>query len=569
MGGRDEDLLDEVLVGRARPSLAASAAPLRAVERDRIALDVALVAEGHHHVLFGDQILVREIAGLALDVSAARVGEKVLHLAQLVLDHVEQQLLGAEDRGKPGDEHLHFGQLGEDLLLLQAGEALELHLQDCLRLDLAQCVERLQLLRCLVAGCTGLDQRDDLVDVVERDLVAEQDVLALARLAQLVARAPGDHVAPVGDEPLQDRLHPERARLAAVDREHGGAERVLEQRAVLVQVVEHHAGDGAALDLDDGADPFAARFVAQIGDALDLLVVVHLADGLDRLGLVDLVRHLGDDDALALGALVGLHVDLGAHPQDPAAGLVQRTNGRDAHQDATGGKVGPLDAAHQRAAELRIEELPERRLGMIDEMDRALDHLAEVVRGHVGGHTHRDSGASVHEQIGEARRQDQRFGGGVVEVRAEVDGLLVDVGQHHLGEPGEPRLGVPVGRGRVAVDAAEVALPVDQRMAQVPFLREPHQRVVDRGVAVRVILLQHFADGSGALAVALVVQHPLVEHRVEDPAMDRLEPVANVGQGAPDDHRHRIVEIRLTHLVFDGDGNELGTGCFCHAVASR
>jgi len=25
----------------------------------------------------------------------------------------------------------------------------------------------------------------------------------------------------------------------------------------------------------------------------------------------------------------------------------------------------------------------------------------------------------------------------------------------------------------------------------------------------------------------------------------------------------------LTHLVFDGDGNELGTGCFCHAFASR
>jgi hypothetical protein len=37
-----------------------------------------------------------------------------------------------------------------------------------------------------------------------------------------------------------------------------------------------------------------------------------------------------------------------------------------------------------------------------------------------------------------------------------------------------------------------------------------------------------------------------------------LEAVAHV-EGAPDDDP--VVEIRLAHLVFDGDG-ELGTGCF-------
>ena len=85
---------------------------------------------------------------------------------------------------------------------------------------------------------------------------------------------------------------------------------------------------------------------------------------------------------------------------------------------------------------------------------------------------------------------------------------------------------------------------------------------------MRVVLLQHLTDGSGGLAVPLVVEHPLVEHRVEDPAMDGLEAVADVGKRAPDDDGHRVVEIRLTHLVFDGDGHELWTGCFCHSSAS-
>ncbi len=51
--------------------------------------------------------------------------------------------------------------------------------------------------------------------------------------------------------------------------------------------------------------------------------------------------------------------------------------------------------------------------------------------------------------------------------------------------------------------------------------------------------------------------------------MDGLEPVAHVGQGAPDDDGHRVVEIRLSHLVFDRDGDELGTGCFSHSFSSE
>ena len=158
-------------------------------------------------------------------------------------------------------------------------------------------------------------------------------MLALARLAQVVTRAPGDDVAPVRDEPLEQGLHAQRARLPAVDGQQGGAEGVLEEGAVLVEVVQDHAGHRIALGLHHRADALAARLVAQVADALQLLLLHHLGDGLDGAGLVDLVGDLGHHDRVTAGLLVGLDLHLRAHAQDAAARLVQRADRRHPHDD--------------------------------------------------------------------------------------------------------------------------------------------------------------------------------------------------------------------------------------------
>ena len=51
----------------------------------------------------------------------------------------------------------------------------------------------------------------------------------------------------------------------------------------------------------------------------------------------------------------------------------------------------------------------------------------------------------------------------LVVVRLEVDGVLVDVFQQQRRGLGEPHLGVAHRRRVIAVDRAEIALPVDQR----------------------------------------------------------------------------------------------------------
>ena len=88
--------------------------------------------------------------------------------------------------------------------------------------------------------------------------------------------------------------------------------------------------------------------------------------------------------------------------------------------------------------------------------------------------------------------------------RAEVDRVLVDAVEEEPRHLGQPRLGVAHRRRVIAVDIAEIALPVDQRVADGEILGEADQRVVDRLVAVRMEVAHHVADDLGRLLERLV-----------------------------------------------------------------
>src|SRR5213079_3414139 len=68
-------------------------------------------------------------------------------------------------------------------------------------------------------------------------------------------------------------------------------------------------------------------------------------------------------------------------------------------------------------------------------------------------------------------------------------------------------------------------LAVAQGLAHVEVLRQPHQRVVGRLIAVRVVVADDFADHLGALAIRAVRRQPHLAHRVEDAAMRGLQAV--------------------------------------------
>src|SRR5437773_2650291 len=114
-----------------------------------------------------------------------------------------------------------------------------------------------------------------------------------------------------------------------------------------------------------------------------------------------------------------------------------------------------------------------------------------------------------------------------------------------------PCLGVTHRRRGIAVDAAEVALAVDQRIAKRERLRHAHEGVVDRCLAVRVIELENVADEGSALAVPAAGSRAGPVHRVEDAALNGLQPITHVGQSPADDDGHGVLHVGGLHLLLE------------------
>ena len=188
-------------------------------------------------------------------------------------------------------------------------------------------------------------------------------------------------------------------------------------------------------------------------------------------------------------------------------------------------------------------------LGVVDDRHDGVDDLAEVVRSDVRRHSDGDAGGAVDEQVREPRRENRGLAARLVVVGLEVDRVRVDVAQQLGRNAREARLGVAHRRRGIVVDVPEVALPLDERVAHRERLRQADERVVDRGVAVRVVGAHDVADDARGLLERPVRLHAGLVHPVEDAPVHGLQPVAHIRQGARDDHAHRVVEEARPELL--------------------
>ncbi len=359
------------------------------------------------------------------------------------------------------------------------------------------------------------------------------------RLAQVVERAPRHHLAPVREERLQHLLQIQEARLPVEQRHHVDAEGVLEL-GLLEQVVQDDFRNLAALQFDHHAHSGLVRLVLDVGDAFDLLVVDQLRDPLEQGLLVDLIGQLVDDDRLAVAFLEVLEVGAGPEHDAPAAGAVALAHAGYAVDDPGGGKIR---CGHH------LDQVIDADLGLFQQRLAGVHHFPEIVRRNIGRHAHGDARGAVDKQIRDFGGQRRRLPLLAVVVRGEVDGFLLDIGEYFGGDAVEPAFGIPVGRGRVAVDRAEVSLPVDQRIAHGKVLSHANQRLVGGGIAVRMVFPEHLAHHAGALHVGTVPHIVRLVHRKEHAPVHRLQAVAHVRKRAAHDHAHRVIEVGAAHLL--------------------
>jgi len=203
------------------------------------------------------------------------------------------------------------------------------------------------------------------------------------------------------------------------------------------------------------------------------------------------------------------------------------------------------------------------------------------VARNLGGQAHGNAAGPVQQHEGQAGGQLPGLGGRSVVVRDEFDRAFVDFIEQQPRDGRQPRLGVAHGRSAIAVARAEVALPVDERVALRKILRHADHRVVGGGVPVGVIAAQNIAHHARALHRPWPRRrgegqaHAL--HGVQDAPLHRLLAVAHIRQRAAFHHAECIFEVgafgivrqrhRIGGLAAGRRLKEIGSGIHLRIVA--
>ena len=452
--------------------------------------------------------------------------------------HTVKLLVGAENTFQLLNFALELVALGLQLDPAHLGQSAKPQVENVLRLHLVKVEHRHQTGFRFVSVVGGADDLDHLVDIHQREQQPVNQMQTLQRLLAPEFAAAPDHIAPVRDPHLEHLLetHGVRAPVDKRDVVHGEA--VLERR-VLEQLRKHGIGVEPGFDFDD--QPRAVMPIRQVdcaGNAFDTAVLHTFGNTFQHAFRADHERQLRHHNRL----LARRHIlDMCRRTGDEraTAGLVRLPDAVTADDDAAARPVRPRHIAH---------ELLKRGIGVAHQVFRCLDDLAQIVRGHIGRHTDGDAGRTVDQQVRDGRRQNRRFLELVVVIRGEINGVLVDVRVHAERCRRQPRLGVSRGRGAV-IKRAEITVPVHQRQTHRERLGETYHGFINRGIAVRVKLAHHLADHTGRFHVWPIRVQVHLPHLVDDAPLHGLQTVTGVREGTRVNHRVRVFEEGLAHLV--------------------
>ena len=134
----DEQLVDEVFVLDRGRHLAAAAAALGLVVRHRLGFRIAGMRQRHHEILPLDEVLDGHVRLVGDDLRAALVAIGGLHRGEFLADDLQQPFRAREDVAKVPDLVQQFGEFRDDLVLLEAGQAMQAQVEDGLGLLLRQ-----------------------------------------------------------------------------------------------------------------------------------------------------------------------------------------------------------------------------------------------------------------------------------------------------------------------------------------------------------------------------------------------------------------------------------------------
>ena len=122
------------------------------------------------------------------------------------------------------------------------------------------------------------------------------------------------------------------------------------------------------------------------------------------------------------------------------------------------------------------------------------------MRRNIGRHANRNARGAIRQKVRKGRRHHNGFFQSAVVIGAEIDAVFCQTFHQGFGNRGQTRFGIARGGWVIAVDIAEIALTIHQRIAHVEILRQTRHRIVNRSIAMRVIVAHHIARDLGRFA---------------------------------------------------------------------
>jgi hypothetical protein len=101
--------------------------------------------------------------------------------------------------------------------------------------------------------------------------------------------------------------------------------------------------------------------------------------------------------------------------------MIGRADALAAENDAAGRKIRSRND---------VDEFVDGERRIFDQRDAGVDDFAEIVRRNVGRHADGDAAGAIDQEVREFGRQNRRLGLGIVVVRLEIDGVLVDIPEY-------------------------------------------------------------------------------------------------------------------------------------------
>ena len=93
----------EIFILGGHGCLALAAAALGAVERSRVAFDITFAGNGHHHILFGNQVFDRQFRRFIHNFGTSRISIFITNGFQFFHNHAHEQFFVSQNRFQVGD----------------------------------------------------------------------------------------------------------------------------------------------------------------------------------------------------------------------------------------------------------------------------------------------------------------------------------------------------------------------------------------------------------------------------------------------------------------------------------